>query len=305
MRVAVAGNGDLARYICEEFTAAGHELIILTRSHKPQLERPGVTQFITDYTLQSLATAIRDGEALISTIGDVSPAYVDLHHTLIQACQQSPTCKRFIPSEFAGDIETYPDQPAFYGRSREPIRKLLREQTDLEWTLVCLGWLTDYIVPAKNRYIKEIGESCPINLADNSMMIPGTGNEPVDFTWARDTAKALERLVTTPAGQWEPYTYISGEQATWNNVARIIRDKYRPDLKIQHLSLGKIVEIIRTSTDDDTVALSEHQLLSASRACALPQEKVQAQRQKYFSGVYFRTLQDGLAEFDRDAEVIV
>ena len=139
----------LARYICEEFTSAGHELVILTRSHKPQLERPGVTQFITDYTLQSLATPLRDGEVLISTIGDVTPSYIDIHRTLIQACQQSLTCKRFIPSEFAGDIETYPDQPAFYSRTREPIRKLLREQTDLEWTLVSVGWLADYVVPAK------------------------------------------------------------------------------------------------------------------------------------------------------------
>lgn len=106
-------------------------------------------------------------EVLISTIGDVSQSYVDLHRALIQACQESPTCKWFIPSEFAGDIEKYPNQPAFYARSREPIHKLLREKTDLEWTLVCLGWLADYIVPTKNRYIKDIGGSCPINLADN------------------------------------------------------------------------------------------------------------------------------------------
>ncbi|KAM5483924.1 hypothetical protein MaudMau93_006120 [Microsporum audouinii] len=225
MRVVIAGNGDLARYIREEFTSV--------------------------------------------------------------ACQQSPKCKRFIPSEFVGDIEAYPDQPAFYSRPREPIRKLLREQTDLEWTLVSVGWLADYVVPAKNRYIKEIGVACPINLADGSMVIPGTGNEPVDFAWARDVAKALGKLVIAPA--WEP----------------IIRDKYRPDLKVRYLSLGNIVETIRTTKDDDAVVLAEHQLLSASHACSLPQDKVQAQRPKYFPGIYFRTLRDGLAELDRDAGTIV
>lgn len=105
MRVAVAGNGDLARYICEEFTAAGHEVIILTRSHKQQLEQPGVAQFPTDYTIPSLAIPLNGSEVLISTIGDVSPSYVDLYCALIQACQESPTCKWFIPSEFTGDIE--------------------------------------------------------------------------------------------------------------------------------------------------------------------------------------------------------
>ncbi|KAH8654291.1 hypothetical protein BGZ61DRAFT_313600, partial [Ilyonectria robusta] len=104
-RVVVAGSGDLARYVCEEFTKVGHELV-LTRKQKPQFERLGVSQFITDYTLESLSKPLANGEVLISTISDCTSSYIDVHHTLIQACQQSPECKRFIPSEFAGDIES-------------------------------------------------------------------------------------------------------------------------------------------------------------------------------------------------------
>ncbi|KAE8353386.1 hypothetical protein BDV28DRAFT_133229 [Aspergillus coremiiformis] len=303
MRVIIAGNGDMARYICEEFTSAGHELVILTRSHKPDREWPGVTQFITDYTLPSLATALQDGEVLISTIGDMTQSYVEVSRNLIQACQQSPTCKRFIPSEFVGDIETYPDQPGFYIRSREPIRKLLREQTDLEWTLVSVGWLCDYMVPVKNRYVKDVDPLCPLSLANGTMVIPGTGNEPVDFVWMRDIVKALAKLVIAPV--WEPYTLISAERSNWNTVARVIRDKYRPDLKIQHISLGQIVETIRTSNDQDIVDVAQHQLLSACHACSLPPDQVQAHKEKYFPGIRFRTLQDGLDEFDRDAATIV
>lgn len=303
MRVVIAGSGGLARYICEEFPKAGHELIILTRRHKPELEHPGVTQFITDYTLQSLSTPLANGEVLISTISDYTPSYVDIHHSLIQACQQSPKCKRFIPSEFAGDIDTYPDQPGFYYRTREPIRKDLRGQTDLEWTLVSVGWLIDYVVPSKNRYLKDIGKFCPINLADGSIVIPGTGNEPVDVTWVRDVAKALAELVKAPA--WEPYTYISGEKTCWKDVARVIGQKYHPDLTTEYQSLYNIIETIRTSKDDDILLVTDHQIFSASQASSLPQDKVQAQRQKYFPGIHFRTLQDGLAEFDRDAGVIL
>lgn len=58
-----------------------------------------------------------------------------------------------------------------------------------------------FIVPAKNRYIKDICESCPINLADNSMVIPRTGDEQVDFTCARDVAKALESLINEFLGR--------------------------------------------------------------------------------------------------------
>ncbi|EGD97826.1 hypothetical protein TESG_05332 [Trichophyton tonsurans CBS 112818] len=137
MKVAIAGYGDLTRYICEEFIQAGHELVILTRSFKPQIESPGISQAITDYTISSLKAPLADCEVLISTIGDMSNAYTNVHHTLIQACQESPKCKRFIPAEFAVNIETYPDEPGFYYAIHEPVRETLRNQTNLEWTLAC------------------------------------------------------------------------------------------------------------------------------------------------------------------------
>lgn len=145
MRVAVAGYGDLTHYICKEFLQAGHVLVILTRKHKPQLDKQGVVQAITDYTLSSLRAPLLNCEAPISTISDITPVYTHVHRTLILACQESPKCKRFIPAEFAANIEAYPDEPGFYYSPREPVREMLRNQMDVEWTLVCIGWLTDYL----------------------------------------------------------------------------------------------------------------------------------------------------------------
>jgi swainsonine biosynthesis oxidoreductase SwnR len=303
MRVAIAGYGDMARYIIEEFSKVGHELVVLTRSHKPDIDRPGVTQFVTDYSLESLAVPLRDAEVLVSTIGDQSSSYIDIHRNLIKACQQSPKCKRFMPSEYAGNLDTHPEQPAFYARSREPVRQLLREQTDLEWTLILVGWLADYVLPAANRYIRDFGEACPINLVDGTMVIPGTGDEPISFIWSRDVAKAMASLVSAP--KWEQHTFVTGELSTWNNVATLLRAKYQPDLKVQHLSVSSILETIASAEDALTKGLAEHQLYSASHASALPQERLQLQRQKYFPGVQFRTLRGGLDDFDRDTSIIV
>ncbi|KAH7114612.1 hypothetical protein EDB81DRAFT_822345 [Dactylonectria macrodidyma] len=302
MRVVIAGSGDLSRYICEEFAKTAHELIVLTRKHKPHFDRPGVTQFVTDYTLESVSKGLADGEVLISTISDCTQSYIDVHRTLLQACQQSSKCKRFIPSEFAGDVESVPDQPGFYYRTRDPIRKLLREQSVVEWTLVCVGWLIDYVVPSKNRYIKDIGDAVPVNLADGRIVIPGTGKEPVDATWVRDVATALASLVDAPA--WEPYTFVSGERTCWHDVAKVIKER-NPSLTMQHKSLYDLTEIIRTSKDEDLLLEVDQQIYSLSYASSMPQDKVQAHRQKYFPGVRFRTLQDGLAEFDGDVNIIV
>ncbi|GJN66503.1 hypothetical protein PLICBS_000521 [Purpureocillium lilacinum] len=303
MHVILAGSGDLARYICEEFTKAGHTLTVLTRSHKPQFEQPGVSQCITDYSLSSLEQPLADGEVLISVISDFTDAFINVHRALIQACQQSLKCKRFIASEFAGDIETYPDQPGFYYRTRGPVRKMLQDQTDIEWTCVSNGWLADYLLPAKNRYIKDIGDEHPVNLVESALVIPGTGNEPVDFTWARDVAKALAQLVN--ATLWEPYTYMSGERACWNSIATLLKDKYDRDFKTSYVSLDDITKSIRTAKDENALFLADHHLFSASHASSLPKDTVQAHREKYFPGIHFRTLEEGFSELDCTPEIIL
>ncbi|KAL6720326.1 hypothetical protein ACLMJK_002247 [Lecanora helva] len=305
MRVAIAGYGDLTRYICEEFIEAGHELLILTRSHKPQLDDQGVTQAITNYTLSSLKAPLADCEALISIISDFSPAYTQVHSTLIQACQESPICKRLIPAEFVGNIEAYPDQPGFYYSSHEPIRDMLRKQAEIEWTLVCIGWLTDYFVPQKNRYIKGIGEFHPIDWEHKKIVIPGTGDEPMDFTWARDVARGLASLVKAPPGSWEPYSFMSGERSCWNDMSKIIKQKYGFNGSIEYRSLHTVAEMIKTAKDDDTLILADYYLLSISQACANPSNKVQAHREKFFSGTHFRTLQDGLSQLDMSPNSIL
>ena len=298
MRVAIAGYGDLTHYICDEFVQAGHALVILTRKRKPQLDRRGVAQAITDYTLSSLRGPLADCEVLISTISDISAAYIDVHSTLIRACQESPKCKRFIPAEFAANIEAYPDQPGFYYSPHEPVREMLRKQTGIEWTLVCIGWLTDYFVPRQNRHIKDIGDFHPINWVDDKIVIPGTGNEPVDFTWARDVVRGLASLVKAPPGSWEPYTFMAGERSCWNDTAKLIQQRYRPDSPIEHRSLHTVVEMIKAAQDENTLMLADYYLLSISQACANPSDKVQAHREKFFPGVRFRTLQDGLSQLD-------
>jgi hypothetical protein len=113
---------------------------------------------------------------------------------MIKACQLSPKCKRFMPSECGGDIERFPQYPLFYEPTHEPVRKALREQNDIEWTLFNLGWFMDYFVPENNSYMKRLPIVWPLDLEANTLRIPGTGDEFLTFTAARDVAKAMVRL---------------------------------------------------------------------------------------------------------------
>ncbi|KAH8661736.1 hypothetical protein BGZ61DRAFT_463555 [Ilyonectria robusta] len=302
MRVAVAGSGDVARYFSEEFTKAGLHVVILTRSVKSQFEnRPGITQFVTDYSVPSLVRGLDDCVALVSTILDYTSTFADVHMHLIEACKQSSLCKRFIPAEYGGNLEDYPDQPGFYYRNHESVRNALREQNDLEWTLISVGWLIDYIVPQHYRYLKDVGEAFPVNLEANNMVIPGTGNEPLDILAARDMAKAVAKLLKAP--KWEEFTYISGEKTTWNDVAALMIKKY-PSMPVSYRSLGELIEDVRTSTDDMSRIVAEYRIFSASHAGSLDPTKVAAHRKAFFEGISFRSVGDFLQSVEDNPDLI-
>lgn len=303
MRVAIAGSGAVTSYFAEELPAAGIDVVILTRSIKPQFENlPGVQQFVTDYSVASVLEGIKGSTALISAILDYTPAFIDVHRRLIEAARKSKTCKRFIPAEYGGNLEDFPDQPGFYSRLQGVIRAELAAQDELEWTLLSTGWFVDYVVPARNRRLQDAGDAIPVNIAGNSMLIPGTGKEPLDVTAVRDVARAVAKLLHAP--QWERYTYISGGKTTWNDIAALVRKKY-PEINVKHRSLYQLIEDIVSHPEGEERIIAEYGIFSASHAGSLPAEKVAAHREKYFSGIKFRTAEELMAEVERHPNVIV
>ncbi|KAA8649952.1 hypothetical protein EYZ11_001004 [Aspergillus tanneri] len=308
MSIAIAGSGDVARYLSEELCRAGLPVVILCRRTKPEFDIPGVTQKVVDFTsVPSLVAALGDDTvALVSTILDYTMAFADAHKNLVTACQQSPKCRRFIPSEYGGDVQDYPDQPGFYLANHEPIRQMLREQNILEWTLLCCGWLVDYIVPLKNRYLKDIGDAFPVNLAEKRMVIPGSGKELVTITAARDMTRAIVALLQAPAGSWEPFTYVSGEKTTWRQVAEQVRVKYpHIQFEVQYISLTQLITAVCEATTDEARFYAEYSIFSVSNAANFDTVKVEAQRGKYFKDINFRNVQELLDEADKNPEVVL
>ncbi|KIW39583.1 uncharacterized protein PV06_08184 [Exophiala oligosperma] len=288
MRIAVAGSGAMARYICEEFPKYGHQVVVLSRTEKAAFKgNLHVSQVVTDYSVTSITEAIKDCDMLTSMILSYGPDFIDVHLKLIEACQASPKCKRFIPSEYGGDLENHPDLPVFYYRTREPIRKVLREQTELEWTLVSVGWFMDYVVPSKNRYLQDPGPAFPVDLTANRIIIPGTGNDPIDVTAARDVAAALAMLADAP--KWETYTYVSGVQTSWNNLATLVQKHYPQVDQVKHLGLGQILDTIQTSEDEVEILVSHYQMFTPLGAGSFSPDLVQRDRRKFFAGFRFRT----------------
>lgn len=75
---------------------------------------------------------------------------------------------------------------------------MLESQSEVEWTIVCLGMFMDYFVQESKSYLKDYGDMLPFRRDTWTAVIPGTGNEPVGFTACRDVMKAVVQLIEGP-----------------------------------------------------------------------------------------------------------
>lgn len=144
MRVAIVGTGSFAKHFIDELPAAGHEIVVLTRSHKDFLDgKKGVVeQRVTDYSsVAQLAEVFNDCDALVSTVFDMKNPSADTHLKLLEACKQTPKCKRFIPAEYGGNAEDFSEDEENMDSHNAPLKKALR---DVRLARV-------YIVPSASR----------------------------------------------------------------------------------------------------------------------------------------------------------
>jgi putative NADH-flavin reductase len=290
MRIAIAGAGAVAKYIVEEALKASCQVTVLSRSHKDWFAKKDVTYVVTDYSVGQLVKQLDNCDSLVSCISDSTMVNVQVHLDLLEACKRSSKCKTFIPAEYAGNLDDYPDQPMFDRDSHMPIRDELRAQKDIKWTLINLGWFSDYFIPSENRYINDMGDYWPIDLENRTILVAGTGNEPITFTSARDMAKAIILLMSHP--EWEEYTYVCGETTSWNKIAKNLGK----DFTIKRKSLADIVDTLVKKESEDAVFHAYIELYSASGASGLPPAKVDMHRKTFFPSMKFKSIEQVIQE---------
>ncbi|RSL94211.1 hypothetical protein CDV31_014413 [Fusarium ambrosium] len=137
--VAVAGSGDIARYLADEFVRDGqHDFHVITRTERPWFSELNIQyHLVLSYSKKNLVELFDKFEisTLISTLStDDAPTFMTMHQAILDACRQSSTCKRLIPSDFVGNVERFPDLPRSYSNTRHAFRKILAQQSEIEWT---------------------------------------------------------------------------------------------------------------------------------------------------------------------------
>jgi swainsonine biosynthesis oxidoreductase SwnR len=289
MKVAIAGSGNVATYLLAELAAYGHDVIMITRKVKAHIKWP---QRESDYTLESLLSVLGDREALISTAFDYSnmPRTTELQLKMLEAVQKSATCKTFIPSEWTLNAEDYPEQPMLQAEHSATLHEALQSSPqDVRWTIICNSWFADYVLPPSQRQLSDIGEAWPMDHATKTFTILGPGTQVFDVVSVRDTAKAVAALLDSTES-WEQYTYVSGQQLSWNDLFDIVH-KRDSGWKAVNKPLADTVKLL-FNNDPFKKFVGYFELLTYSGASLLPKARVERDRKKHFRSIKFRTVEE-------------
>ncbi|KAI4221387.1 MAG: hypothetical protein L6R36_006946 [Xanthoria steineri] len=300
--IALCSVGNLGKYFCDELLADGrYPFVVISRqSNKgPFFEERGIDVRSSDYSTASILQILNETNAstLISFNNSLDQTFVTLHCAFLDACRQSRNCKRFIPSEFAGNIDDFPLLPSFFTTSRVPFRTMLEQEHDIEWTITNNGWFMDYFLTQDKTYMPAIPDEFPIDPNNWKACIRGTGDQLQSFTSARDVAKALLALLSAP--EWERTTYITGQWATFNEMTKIMEDFYGREMTKTYRSKAEIdrdAALPPTAENEQAryLASVEEMMITGSGAC--PREKTLRQQGKFFGHLRFSTLKDLLLQ---------
>ncbi|KAL4914578.1 hypothetical protein BDW62DRAFT_219992 [Aspergillus aurantiobrunneus] len=282
--VLAGGTGDLGRYLHEELIKDGrYSVALLTRKvptgptqiqpNQPLTQPtktessslPSTTTHKTDYSESSILSVLTltRATALISLIRCPDELYLPIHTNLLNACLKSPTCKRFIPSEWAGNIDDFPDLPRSYRDTRGPLRELLkRTSPELKWTLFNFGWFMEYFLPESKSYMKFLPGEFPI--------------DPVSWTYcAKGNGEALQ--------SW-----------TYRPLKRVYRDA---------TYIAASIEKYEKTGENDSEYVPEIEEWTVTGATACPREKTLRQYEKYFSSLRFLTIEEMLEKAEAEGHV--
>ncbi|CAI6046133.1 unnamed protein product [Clonostachys chloroleuca] len=299
--IAVAGSGDIARYLAEEFVRhSQYEFHLISRKEPSWASQLKIQHHaIRDFNKDKLAEIFNEHgiKAIISTLStDDASVFIPLHEAILDACRISATCKRLIPSDFVGDVEKWPHLPRSYRNTRFTFRKILEDQTEVEWTSVNQGWLMDYFVhfpEGAKTYIKPYA-SWPLSLKDATCRLPGNGDDKLTWTAAHDVAKAVVALMAQP--KWDRYTYVYGEVGTWREVLPKVENAL--GIKIERLPfpVEKIEKAVEDFSDPEKQYMASIDEWTVRGAGLVPLDVARKQRENLFSSIKFRTIEELLHE---------
>ncbi|KAM0262120.1 hypothetical protein ACHAQJ_001861 [Trichoderma viride] len=255
--VAVAGAGSaIASNIIKAILASKkHQLVILTRSPRPDLEKEGAIVRVVDYdSHEQLTKALEGVHTVLSCIWVYGPAVGSTQLALLEAAKEAKV-KRFVPSEWA--TPSY-DKVSFY-KPKESVWEAVKK-SGLEYTRFINGvWLNVWAAGApRDQAVGRAGYGGPEFLVDingGSILIPGDGSGKITVTDMRDIGKFV--VAALDFEKWDEDSIIVGDKLSINEVVEKIEKVTGKTLNKTYISMEDIDAVIQENRDPATTMIHE------------------------------------------------
>jgi len=277
MKIALAGAGQVGLCLATEFCMSEDEVVVLTSTVKPSLERLNAEIRLTDYSVDDLKRKLDDCDAVVSTLSGPDEFYISAHSNILEACGESRRCKHFIPSEWNINLDDFPDQPMFSTATHEVVRNKLRSQHGVKWTMICHGWFMEYVLPGEKNPLREIGLAWAMNHSTKVFDMYADGLQKVTLTSTADVARAvlavLRNSINTDA-DLSPITLLAGQTLTYRELFQLIKARdhaWKSNPVAFSEVLGDIFEGLKAN--DPGVAVHQMRILGYTNANHNPKGK--------------------------------
>ena len=95
-------------------------------------------------------------------------------------------------------------------------------KTDLEWTRFYNGYFLDYYGMPHVQTHLTMPVAFVVDMPNKAAAIPGTGDDPISFTYTRDVAKFAVKALDLP--NWHESMFCYGDKTTWNDFVRMAEE---------------------------------------------------------------------------------
>jgi uncharacterized protein YbjT (DUF2867 family) len=244
--VAVAGGttGIGSNIVRAILATQKHQLVVLSRSERPDLLKQGVSVRVVDYTSHEHLTKCLEGvHTVISCIWSFGPDLGTSQLALLKAAQ-SAGAKRFVPSDWATDRY---DAIAAYALKATVWDAV--QASGLEYTRFVNGiWMNLWGLGAPRSETEALaGYSGPpflIDLKARTALIPDDGSQNVVFTNMRDIGNFVAASLDRP--HWEPESRIIGDKLSYGEAVTLaeritghnFEKTYYPGAQIESVLMG-------------------------------------------------------------------
>lgn len=242
--VAVAGGGsgiglDIVQAI---INVQKHEVVVLSRSNKPQLSPQGVSVRLVDYeVVEQLKESLKGVHTLISCIAAYGSSSTAAELALLEAAKQAGVV-RFVPSEWSSDCHDIVD--LYSGKA---VVWQAVQSSGLEYTRLLNGlWMNVWGPGCLRNQAEALGAyrgrpPFAIDLKAGKAIIPGDASRKVVVTRTQDVGRFVAAAIDLP--KWAPETRIAGDRLSLSDVVNLATI-CGVDLDVTGLPVEKLEEVL-------------------------------------------------------------